>query len=1603
MVPGKFINNRAWLAMLILAMMFVLPGVANTEGSGPTGGTITTVGPRTVHIFTSSGTFTIPAGTSGEIEYLVIAGGGGGGSSAGYNDTAVAGSGGGAGGVRTGTATFSSGSYPVTVGLGGAPGPACPAGNCYAQGPGSPGGNSALGDINAAGGGGGSTSGYRGDGGSGGGWGYGNVPTTTPAQGYDGGVNQAPSRQQPGGGGAAGVGGGGSANNAAPGGPGIVSSITGTPTGYAGGGGGGACCSVSGGYCGVSSATHGGGRGGYSYGNPPHPGAPNTGGGGGGGGYMNGEGQESGEPGGSGIVVISYVTADFMPSSYINASASAGGSISPSGSVKVSQGVSQSFTITPNTGYHIADVLVDGSSVGAVSSYNFENVTVNHTIAATFAVDTYAITASTGAHGSVSPTGATAVNHGANQSYTITPDPGYKVADVLVDGSSVGAITTYTFTNVTAAHTISATFMVNTLIITASAGANGSISPSGGTEVNEGASQTYTITPDANYQVNAVLVDSSSVGTVTTYTFSNVTANHTISVSFAPITYAITASAGSHGSTSPSGSVAVNQGSSRSFTITPDTGYRIADVLVDGSSVGAVSSYEFANVVAPHTISASFEEDAYALTVTKDGTGTGTVASSPAGINCGATCSGNFNAGASVTLNATPGTGSTFSGWSGSCTGTGTCTVTMDQARSVTASFALNTYAITASAGANGGITPAGATTVNHGASHSYTITPDANYRVLDVTVDGSFVGAVTNYTFTNVTGNHTIAATFEMNGFTVTSSAAAGGNISPAGPVNVYLNASQSFTITPGTGYHIADVLVDGSSVGAVSSYTFENVTDSHTISASFAINTYALIASAGENGSVSPSGETTVNHGANQSYTFTPATGYKVADVLVDDVSIGAPATYTFTNISGPHTLSVSFTKITYTITSTAAAYGSISPSGSVTVEHGASQAFTVTPNENVTINAVRVDGISVGAVSSYTFENVTANHTIAASFVLPLPVINSVSCAESATAGQEITCSVNASATVGTLAYEWTAQNGSVVRTSDNTAVIGFTAESTQTVTVKAKLVEDTTKFATSNTIVAVVPNEITLSLECPEEALRKQTFECTANGSVTSGTLSYAFETANAVLVKDGNKVTVTPMMSGKMTIKTTATVVDAPLLKKVTTASVVIQPESKIDFKITGERFPYVNIPYTYAISAACLTVSSGPCTAKWKVDGIEETGTEFTATFTTPGKYTMSVELAIGGFVRTADFVVYAEAMPKPIVNVAGPSTVFLDDPVTYKTTLAARHQGLPVVGQWTLPDTSMVEGTEVTLTPASIGSFNLIYTAWIDGYEETTKRIIPKRINVIGYVFPEPKIFVRYPDGPAPHSVLFQTKYTNRPTPGAPYRITYNWDFGEGETISTTRDTVTHTFVKQGSYTVRLSAVDHKDNVSEDEVIINAGVPPVEITLKPSYSNQTMRAPLDTYVRSIVSKKSTLDRLDSHEWKVDGVVQANTHPDYLRATFAEPGDHIISYKAVMRSGTQGNQAVTISVVPNTPPVCSIDYIDQYPSTKTVVLKAECSDQDGRISGLQWDLDDGRGYKLGFVRASIHATQSKDYNIRLLATDDAGGTTEVIRTITITR
>jgi hypothetical protein len=309
--------------------------------------------------------------------------------------------------------------------------------------------------------------------------------------------------------------------------------------------------------------------------------------------------------------------------------------------------------------------------------------------------------------------------------------------------------------------------------ITASAGSNGSISHAGAFSAAKGSNVTYTFTPASGYHIEAVTVDGKLVGGVPSYTFTNVQAAHTISVTFGqgPVsTYVINSSAGDNGSISLAGDLRVTAGATVNYTMQPATGYCVATITVDGVALpttavaGSFTAsspwYQFLNVVMPHTISVTFKPNKV--------------------------------------------------GW----------------------------FTVSPLAGDNGEIWMAQQTVQASSTLVACSVIPHAGYHVASLTVDGVLVTPSTWYIFYNVQDNHTIAATFAADPlhFNIVASAGLHGHISMAGSVPCTQGTDVTYTFTPDSGYYIAGLTVDGSTVPTDTSYTFANVQVAHTIAVSFA-----------------------------------------------------------------------------------------------------------------------------------------------------------------------------------------------------------------------------------------------------------------------------------------------------------------------------------------------------------------------------------------------------------------------------------------------------------------------------------------------------------------------------------------------------------------------------------------------------------------------------------------------------------------------------------------------------------------------------------------------------------------------------------------------
>jgi lysophospholipase L1-like esterase len=156
----------------------------------------------------------------------------------------------------------------------------------------------------------------------------------------------------------------------------------------------------------------------------------------------------------------------------------------------------------------------------------------------------------------------------------------------------------------------------------------------------------------------------------------------------------IVTKSGAGGGTVTSAPAGISCGTICSASFTNGTSVTLSAAASSGSTFAgwnAACSGTGACVVsmtAARMVTATFNSGAsFALSITRAGAGTGTVTSTPAGINCGTTCTADYMGGTSVTLSAAPMSGSTFAGWSGACTGTANCVLPMTQARSVTATF----------------------------------------------------------------------------------------------------------------------------------------------------------------------------------------------------------------------------------------------------------------------------------------------------------------------------------------------------------------------------------------------------------------------------------------------------------------------------------------------------------------------------------------------------------------------------------------------------------------------------------------------------------------------------------------------------------------------------------------------------------------------------------------------------------------------------------------------------------------------------------------------------------------------------------------------------
>ncbi|MEY4731396.1 MAG: hypothetical protein RL681_342, partial [Candidatus Parcubacteria bacterium] len=549
---------------------------------------------------------------------------------------------------------------------------------------------------------------------------------------------------------------------------------------------------------------------------------------------------------------------------------------------------------------------------------------------ATFAVDqlqvrvtytnNHTITASAGAGGTITPSGAVSVSDGSNQSFSSAPSAGNVLSDVLVDSVSQGRANTYAFTNVTANHTIAASFdsgwSAPSANGTPGAWTNGgnaytsndsyaNTPTTGGASVN-GSAQGYRnfgLSIPAGNSVDGIQVALEARGTAggngtntcelrtrlswdngTSFTdYQTVvpgTSDATFLVGGASNTWGHTWSASEIGNANFVLEVSINDTDSNCITgSTPTT-----PLYLDEVQVKVASSID---TTAPSVLSID-RGSPESVTNSASATWLVTFSETVTGVDT-----------SDFTLVTTGGiSGASITGVSGGP----------------------NPYIVTANTGSGDG-------TLGLNLVDNDTIVDGSSNKLGGVGAgNGSFTGqvytvdkSIPTVTINQAAGQADPASASPVN-FTVVFSEPVSGftasDVAITGTASV--GTSKTITTSTATTYNVAvsGMTTSGTLIANIPAGAAQDGIPNQSTAATFTDNTvqynhptWAITASAGTGGTITPSGSVAVNQGSNQAFSIVPSSGYIVSDVLVDGVSQGKLDRYTFSSVTTTHTIDVSF----------------------------------------------------------------------------------------------------------------------------------------------------------------------------------------------------------------------------------------------------------------------------------------------------------------------------------------------------------------------------------------------------------------------------------------------------------------------------------------------------------------------------------------------------------------------------------------------------------------------------------------------------------------------------------------------------------------------
>jgi|GEM_PF-5321423 len=595
---------------------------------------------------------------------------------------------------------------------------------------------------------------------------------------------------------------------------------------------------------------------------------------------------------------------------------------------------------------------------------------------------------------------------------------------------------------------------------------------------------------------------------------------------------------------------------------------------------------------------------------------------------------------------------------------------------------------------------------------------------------------------------------------------------------------------------------------------------------------------------------------------------------------------------------------------------------------------------------------------------------------------PTINQLVCTPEVFLGQQVSCTLDATAPAGTLMVNWSAssgslsdpdapQDGNVHIPVGKKANVMFSASGDETVDVKVSLVEDSISTVSTRATVKVVREIINASLSCEATTVwTNAPVKCTATAATTWGTLGYKWSSMGGTFVADQHSASASFLFtkpgSGAITVK--PYVVEAPNVSISKTVNIKVNGYKKPVIQFSKPKVCYRGVNQSVTLKADVIS-PSGPVDITWALSDVANTQTGDEAVFQCDDF--VSHLLTITAMIQNAgdDPNSKSSITQKLLVQTPQPPRVILPDPdriyADTSLTLTAKVNSdkiisdiHPVVARWVLPDgTFDVSGPAITKTFPAPGEYQYTFEAWYQNLPELTDRKTVT-VKVIPYVMPEFEIIKTGRGLSNAPEVPITVKFTAQPSSRMKIddlSLQFAWRFNDGIGDKVTAEnTITRTFDVAGEYVLDLTVTDSTGETKTAKTLLNlAPTTPLTASLSATFSNKFMRVPLSVTINSGFSGGGGNPIISLYQWSIDGQIVSTA--SRLQYSFSQPGNYLVSLEAVSSSGVVTHSEERISVVANKLPVCTIAE-RQYKSGVTPIVDASavCTDTDGSIGTCKW-------------------------------------------------